>query len=90
MPTGQKEQIIAETRKAAQMLLQCEVMGEQYTAGDLGNVLVDGDFSGVNAGITKAEFVAFYGTPLTDVLALLGKAGMKTALYALAQTGEAV
>ncbi len=85
MNTAIKEQAIEDARRISRALLDFEELYEKYVALDLGNTgLADSDFVGDNAGISKADFVALFGVPRTDVSALLGKTGVKTVLHKLA------
>ncbi len=88
MNTAQKLDFIERSRNIASALLDFEELQEQYTAQDLGNTLVDGDFTNENDGITLANLTSLYGTPWTDVNALLVKAGIKTVLYTIASTNN--
>ncbi len=84
MNTAQKLAFIERSREVAKALLDFETLQAQYTAQDLGTVLVDGDFTQENDGITKANLISLFGTPWTDVNTLLEKAGIKTVLYTIA------
>lgn len=88
--TGQKKDNIARTRKAAQMLLECRTLNEEYVYGDLGNVLVDGDFTDEDSGIILTDYVAFYGATMTAIMALLDTPGIESVLSQLAAVGEPV
>lgn len=69
MPSNIKDRYISEYRaEAARFMDSMEALhglDQQYDAldygGSGGTSLVDGDFVGANAGITKAEFVAAVG-----------------------------
>lgn len=84
-PTAaQKSNFITGIRQCAgQTLYQIEsvyaALNAQYVAGDLGNVLVDGDFVGDNAGISQADLVAAISS-LDAIKTLLGQ-GHATNLY---------
>ncbi len=84
MNTAQKLDFIERSRNVASALLDFEELQKQYTAQDLGNTLVDGDFTDENDGITLANLTSLYGTPWTDVNTLLVKGGIKTVLYTIA------
>lgn len=83
MTTQQKESIISRGRKIATALLMFEELNEEVAAIDAMNQMSDADFTGENAGITKADFFALLGVPWSDVSALLAKPGVKTVLYKL-------
>lgn len=85
MTTQQKESIISRGRKIATALLMFEELNEEVAAIDAMNQMSDADFTGENAGITKAQFSVLLGVPYTDVATLLAKAGVKTVLYALVE-----
>lgn len=80
----QKEAFIKSSRDVARALLNLETLNEEYVATDAGNSITTEDFLGVNAGLVVADLIALYGTPVTDVLALLNKEGMRTILHTLA------
>lgn len=54
----------------------------QYDALDLGTVLVDGDFTGDNMGLTKAQFVT--AVAAADTIQNAYGAGVRTSLYKVA------
>lgn len=85
MTTQQKESIISRGREIATALLAFEELNEEIAAVDAMNQMTDDDFTGENAGITKAQFSALLGVPYADVATLLAKAGVKTVLYALVE-----
>lgn len=82
--TAQKETFIARARALAAMLLEAEALNDEYVAVDAGNVLIDDDFSGRNAGIEKNTFVnIFGGNIMTPLLAIVNTEGVKTILHQL-------
>lgn len=82
--TQQKEVFIEAGRDLAAAILKAEVLNNEYVATDAGNVLVDGDFIGTNAGIVKNDFVALFGSEvMTPLLAILDTVGVKTVLQGL-------
>ena len=83
MTQQQKENLIKRGRQVATALLMFEETNEEIAAVDAINQMTDEDFTGENAGITKADFFALLGVPWADVSALLAKAGVKTVLYKL-------
>lgn len=83
MTQQQKENLIKRGRQVATALLMFEETNEEIAAVDAINQMTDADFTGENAGITKADFFALLGVPWSDVAALLAKAGVKTVLYKL-------
>lgn len=83
MTQQQKEQLIRQGRQIATALLLFEEVNEFSASVDAPNQMTDQDFTGENAGITKADFFALLGVPWADVSALLAKAGVKTVLYKL-------
>lgn len=83
MTQQQKEQLITQGRQIATALLLFEKVNEYSAAVDAYSQMTDDDFTGENAGITKADFFALLGVPWTDVSALLAKAGVKTVLAKL-------
>jgi uncharacterized membrane protein len=66
MNTTQKADFISRYRAAITAFITAlqalNTLQAQYGALDLGNVLVDADFTGNNSGITKAAFVAAVGS----------------------------
>ena len=85
MTQQQKENLIKRGRQVATALLMFEELNEEVAAIDAMNQMSDADFTGENAGITKAQFSSLLGVPYTDVATLLAKAGVKTVLYALVE-----
>ena len=83
MTQQQKEQFIRQGRQVATAILLFEEVNEFSASTDALNQMSDEDFTGENAGITKADFFALLGVPWADVSALLAKAGVKTVLYKL-------
>ena len=83
MTQQQKENLIKRGRQVATALLMFEEANEEIAAVDALNQMTDADFTGENAGITKADFFALLGVPWADVSALLAKPGVKTVLYKL-------
>lgn len=59
---AQKEDFIARQRAVIKSITDsfqgAIALGREYAALDLGSELTDDDFVGVNAGITKADFLA--------------------------------
>ncbi len=84
MNTAQKLAFIERSRDVAKALLDFKELQRQYVAQDLGNTLVDGDFTLENDGIVLADLVALYSTPWTSVSTLLSTGGIETVLYKIA------
>ncbi len=64
MTQQQRDTFIAKVRTVATSLLEVDELQDEYTAGDYGNTMSDTDYSGVNDGISHADLVAFFGTPV--------------------------
>src|SRR5262245_35976264 len=61
MTDAQKSQLISDMRLVAKAIMAdlntYRALRREYDAFDAGNVLVDGDFTGLNSQITKTQFV---------------------------------
>lgn len=84
--TTQKANFISKYRNAVDSLtaaLELErTLRRQYDALDLGNALVDGDFTGENLGITKAQFVT--AVSAADTVQTAYGSSVRTSLYKVA------
>jgi len=84
--TQQKENYVREIRQAATKLIEGQeelnALYTHWTAEDLGNVLVDGDLTGDNAGLTVTNLADVIGTTRAAIDTLWA-AGHSTNLYRL-------
>lgn len=83
---SQKANHISKYRNVVDSLIAAleaeKTLRRQYDALDLGNVLVDGDFTGENLGITKAQFVT--AVAAADTVQTAYGSSVRTSLYKVA------
>ena len=75
---AQKSSFIAKTRNLAKSMQEFKLALDEYTATDAGNVLIEADFGGVNAGLLPADMVAFMGAVVIPVVAVIDGVGVNT------------
>jgi hypothetical protein len=82
-----KANFISKYRAVSEALLsalaQEKALREQYDALDLGTVLVDGDFTGENTGISKAQFTTAVAS--FETIQAAATSGHRTNLYKLSK-----